>query len=229
MVHSNSAEIEIGELFGLSESHLVPIPETGMMIHARSLAAYTEMQQAAAEQGIEIQVASAYRSFQRQLNIWNAKALGERDCLDDSGNCLDLTRLTDMEAVQAIMRFSALPGASRHHWGTDMDVYDAAAVSADYQLQLVASEYLEGGPFNKLHLWLENNAQEFGFARPYQIDRAGIAPEAWHISHHRVAQRYQSALGLELLAAQLRSAELEMKDTVLNNLQYLFERYIQIT
>ena len=39
------------------------------------------------------------------------------------------------------MRWSAIPGSSRHHWGTDLDVYDAAAVTPDYQVQLTPQEW----------------------------------------------------------------------------------------
>ena len=227
--HSNSAEIEIGELFGLTEQHLLAVGDTPMKLHANSLGAFAEMQKAALTDGIQIQAASAYRSFERQQLIWNAKARGERDCLDDSGNCIDISQLTDMERVQAIMRFSALPGASRHHWGTDLDIYDASAVSEDYQPQLVSSEYGQGGPFFALNLWLSEHAAKFDFVRPYATDRGGIAPEAWHISHLPIAQSYNSALTADRLRAQIELSDIELKSTVLNNLQYLFERYIQIT
>ena len=51
--------------------------------------------------------------------------------------------------------FSALPGASRHHWGTDIDVYDANAVSSDYVVQLSLKEVGSGGVFDSLHKWLD--------------------------------------------------------------------------
>lgn len=228
-VHSNSAEIENSELFGLAETHLRLFPEAEFMVHKDSIQALQDMQQAAAMDGISIQIASAYRGFERQMLIWNAKARGERDCLDDEGNCIDIEELSPLEVVTAIMRFSALPGASRHHWGSDLDVYDSAALPDGYQLQLLASEYREGGPFHALHLWLRERGEEFGFARPYQLDRGGIAPEPWHISHQPVSQRYAEALTLEKITVILESAEFELKRTILDNLEYLFERYIQIT
>ena len=229
VAHSNSAQIEIDELFGLTERHLVPIANSDLQIHRLAQPAFVEMQKAAQLDAIQVSAASAYRSFDRQLLIWNAKATGQRDCLDDQGNCIDMTKLTDLDRIKAIMRFSALPGASRHHWGTDLDIYDQAAVSEDYQLQLVQAEYSEGGPFEKLDHWLNDRAAEFGFTRPYLKDQGGIAAEAWHISYLSVAQNYESALDLDQLASHLNSIEFELKSAVLNNLQYLFERYIQIT
>lgn len=229
VVHSNSAQIEIDELFGLTDKHLAPIPDSAPRIHRLALNAFVEMQNAAQLDGIQISPASAYRSFDQQLAIWNAKAIGQRDCLDDNGNCIDIKSLTDLDAVKAIMRFSALPGASRHHWGTDLDVYDATAVADDYRLQLVESEYSASGPFAKLDYWLNQNAAKFGFSRPYAEDRGGIAAEAWHISYAPLAREYELALDLDLLADRLQPVNLELKLAVLNNLQYLFERYIQIT
>ncbi len=228
MAHSNSEKIESDVLFGLTEAHLAFIPQSSMKIHRECLGVFEKMQKAAAVDGIEIRVASGFRSFERQLAIWNAKALGQRDCLDDSGNCLDLAKMSDLQAVQAIMRFSALPGASRHHWGTDLDIYDAALIGEDYVLQLVEAEYRPGGPFHKLNLWLSEHAGDYGFYRPYITDKGGVASEAWHISYRPLAQRYSSAFNLESLAHVLNGVEMALKETVLKNLQYLFERYIQI-
>jgi len=226
--HSNSEHIDLDEIFGLTEKHLSQIVGLDLKIHRKSEPAFAELQKAAALDGIDIRVASAFRNFERQLLIWNAKASGEWDCLDDAGDCIDLGKLTDLEAVKAIMRFSALPGASRHHWGTDLDIYDAAAVAENYQLQLVAAEYDAGGPFHNLNLWLDQRAGDFGFARPYASDQGGIAPEAWHISHIEQASSYSLAYDPKQLLGYLRGIEFLLKDAVLNNLQYLFERYIQI-
>ena len=54
---------------------------------------------------------------------------------------------------------AAVPGenASRHHWGTDLDVYDSRAVGEDYQVQLSPAEVAPGGPgsdaFTPLAWW----------------------------------------------------------------------------
>ncbi|WP_350595574.1 M15 family metallopeptidase, partial [Pseudoalteromonas sp. 45-MNA-CIBAN-0466] len=95
----------------------------------------------------------------------------------------------DIDKCIAIMLYSALPGASRHHLGTDLDIYDKSAVSDDYVLQLSPNEYQQGGPFAKLSQWLDTHLAEFGFYRPYQYDLGGVAPELWHISH--IAQSAQ--------------------------------------
>jgi len=43
--------------------------------------------------------------------------------------------------VRAILHWSALPGASRHHWGTEIDVIDRAALADGRKAQLIPAEY----------------------------------------------------------------------------------------
>ena len=56
--------------------------------------------------------------------------------------------------MRAILHWSALPGASRHHWGTEIDVIDRAALLHGQLAQLVPDEYAADGVFAKLGLWL---------------------------------------------------------------------------
>ena len=48
-----------------------------------------------------------------------------------------------------------LPGASRHHWGHDVDIYDAAAMPEGYQIQLTPEEVEGAGIFAPMHDWLD--------------------------------------------------------------------------
>ena len=107
--------------------------------------------QSPAAVGFDLRVASGFRSFDRQLAIWNGKAAGSRPIHDDVGLPIDRGALGEDELIAAILRFSALPGASRHHWGSDMDVYDAAAVPEGYAVQLSPAEVADDGPFGALH------------------------------------------------------------------------------
>ena len=231
-LHSNSERIDLDEIFGLTEKHLVSIEGSQLLIHKAAYQPFIDMRSAAREEGIEICIASAYRSFARQLLIWNNKAIGKRPCLDDSGNEIDLSALNELEAVICIMRYSALPGLSRHHWGTELDIYDSNAIAEDYALQLIPVEYKQEGPFYPLHSWLTKYAQDFGFDRPYEKDRGGIAPEAWHISYKSIAQQYATSLERDLNLEKYRQlishSDIELKQIVINNLQYLFERFVQI-
>ena len=127
---------------------------------------------------------------------------------------MDYSALSVEEILHAILRWSALPGASRHHWGTDVDVYDAAAVPKGYQVQLTPEEVNPGGMFGPLHEWLDHAKMQFGFYRPYDEDRGGVSPERWHLSFGPCAKECYEALTLELLWVFLEGVELGWKDVV---------------
>ncbi len=63
----------------------------------------------------------------------------------------------------AILRWSALPGGSRHHWGCDFDVYARNLLPPGTQLQLEPWEYLEGHQL-AFYQWVEANLDSFGFS-----------------------------------------------------------------
>lgn len=217
-------------LTGQTESHLARLPDQSVLLHREVIAPLQSLQQRAAREGFDLQVASGFRSFARQLDIWNAKAEGRRPVLDECGQPLDISTMEPLQKVHAIMRWSALPGASRHHWGTDFDVWDRAAVSPDYPLQLTPQEYDAGGPFERLNQWLQQQAIEAGpgFYRPYAVDRGGIAPEPWHLSYRPLADQYARELTPALLSETVSQAPLALKSTVLAHLDELFGRYIAV-
>jgi LAS superfamily LD-carboxypeptidase LdcB len=128
--------------------------------------------------------------------------------------------------IEAIMLYSALPGASRHHWGTDLDVWDLAAVPADYVLQLTPAEYAAGGPFARLSDWLSRYAGQFGFFRPYRTFRGGVAAEPWHLSYRPLASTYLQQLSLPMLQAAILQSELPAREAICALLPELFQRYI---
>lgn len=217
---------DMGLVSGQTMAHLAPL-SGGVFLHAATLPAFIELRAKGLMHGIDLVVASGYRSFERQRLIWNAKARGERPVLDESGQVLNLMALSDRDKVFAILRWSALPGASRHHWGTDMDVWDRAAVPSDYVLRLVPQEYGPTGPFSILGEWLASDeVKACGFFRPYDEDRGGIAIEPWHLSHRPIAQQFSYCLTPELLAKIIRSHIVELADTVLAHLDEIYERFI---
>jgi LAS superfamily LD-carboxypeptidase LdcB len=218
------------QLTGLLDSHIEYRGE-GCGLLRSCWQAYDELRQAATAAGFDMQIASAFRSFDRQREIWNAKVRGTRPVHDDRGRCLNLDELDPGGKIRAIMRYSALPGASRHHWGTDLDVFDAGAVPADYRLQLSPEEVAPDGVFARFHAWLDERieaGEAFGFARPYDSDRGGVAPERWHLSYAPLADGYAENLTVELLSAALRDSELELLELVLQHLDEIYARFIRL-
>ena len=183
---------------GLSAESFTLLSE-GVLVDSEASKAFLQLSKRAAKAGFDMRIASAFRSYDRQTRIINEKWLGQRVVLNDQGDSLDRSVLTDAQWLEAILRFSALPGTSRHHWGTDLDIWDAAAVDPDYTLSLTGAEYGPGGVFEEMTQWLDariaaDDAE--GFFKPYDRDRGGVAPEPWHISYRPVASDYPALVAL---------------------------------
>ncbi|MCP3906804.1 MAG: M15 family metallopeptidase [Oceanicoccus sp.] len=225
-----ATSLTAGHLYGLDSSD-IDFETMGCGIHREALRPFQRLQLEAKAAGFELVIASGYRDFERQLLIWNAKANGERPVLDQRGQPVDMAQLDPWQQVQAILRWSALPGASRHHWGSDIDIYDRAAIADDYQLQLTTEETVGSGPFAPLHQWLDqqintDNAQ--GFFRPYQIDQGGIAPERWHLSFAPLSSSFQQEFALDDWVAVIQAQPVALKNTLLENIDRIFQHYIDI-
>lgn len=133
---------------------------------------FDSMRIAALSDGIEIKIISSYRSFNDQKSIWNRKFLKNESI-----------GLLIKENIKEITKYSTIPGTSRHHWGTDIDIIDGSyAIEGDV---LVTEKFYGKGPYVKLRKWLEKNAERFGFYLVYTNDkkRTGFNYEPWHYSY----------------------------------------------
>lgn len=213
------------QIMGLSDEHLIELNNGhSLLTHVKN--AFEKMQKSAAKQGIDLQICSSFRSFERQLSIWNRKWNGELPLYSLKGEMLNAHTLSDAEKIHAIMLWSALPGASRHHWGSDFDVYDKANVEAlGHDFQLVPEEYEGSGPCAKLYTWLSTNAQNFGFSFPYAEYVGGVAKEPWHLSHAQTALAIESNFSIERLAKTLSESDICGKNAILENIEQLVHRY----
>jgi LAS superfamily LD-carboxypeptidase LdcB len=214
------------ELTGRARGHIEELDSPRCGLHAQASTPFLRLRAAAGQAGFDLVPQSSYRDFDRQLKIWNAKFNGEAPVNDLSGRPVATLALTPAERVDAILVWSALPGASRHHWGTDLDLIDRAAIPPGYRVQLVAEEYAPSAPFGPLSAWLEANAARFGFFRPYRGVLSGVQPEAWHFSFAPLAEPARRALRVADLRDALRDAPLAGKDSVLERLEELHARYV---
>ena len=218
------------QITGRDESHLIAL-DSGHQLQRPVAAAFEALQDEAKTAGFDLQIASGFRSFERQRTIWNGKASGSRPVHDDSGGLLVLADLSTTEQLHAIMRFSALPGTSRHHWGSDLDVFDAGALPPDYRLQLSPDEVDQGGIFDPLHSWLDEKIttdQSHGFFRPYAVDRGGVAIERWHLSYAPVSCQCAAVANRVLLEAVLGRGQIDLWQQVREEFDQLFQRYISV-
>jgi LAS superfamily LD-carboxypeptidase LdcB len=214
-------------LTGQTQAHLVTLAGSTMQVHHEVAAPFGRLCAKAFRAGFELQAVSTFRSFEAQLRIWNQKATGQRPLLGAQGEVLDVASLTPKQIVYAILNWSALPGASRHHWGTDLDVIDRLSVPPRYQVQLIPEEVNKGGMFANLHEWLDRHMFEEGFYRPYQQDLGGVKPERWHLSYAPTSERLFAQHSEELLRATLQASALELKEVVLAELPEIFDRFFR--
>ncbi|WP_039948398.1 M15 family metallopeptidase [Vibrio ichthyoenteri] len=215
------------QLTGQSQSHLseVVIGQKAFLVHLEVANDLLRLKQAATQAGFNLNIASGFRDFERQKTIWNNKLLGYTPILDSESQAIDSSALTTNEKVMAILRWSALPGASRHHWGSEFDLFDRDLLPQGVQLQLEPWEYLQGhqAPF---YAWLQQHLAEFGFFFPYAQDLGGVAPEPWHISHRNTAQYCLAQLSPAMLEQQLLLDPILAMDEVLSQLDKIYTQFI---
>ncbi|PAR55960.1 peptidase M15 [Vibrio metoecus] len=214
------------QLTGQIGTHLVSVwvGQKAFQVHPKVSADLLALKQAAHDAGFNLCIASGFRPFERQLTIWNQKMTGQKPILDEQSQPFAVDRLSEAEKILAILRWSALPGASRHHWGTDFDVYDRDALPENTSLLLEPWEYLTGHQ-SQFYLWLDAHLAEFGFFLPYQNGQ-GVGFEPWHISHKVTAQQCLAELTEPRLREQLSKADIEGQSTILTMLPELYQRFI---
>ena len=157
----------IGQVDPRTDTAFAPIPDSltsrpGMHLRKDALDAYIAMCRSAQMAGLEWKVMSATRTFGHQKNIWERKWARPR-----------YMGWSDLEKAQDILLYSSMPGSSRHHWGTDVDIYS------------LDPKDFESGTGAEVLEWMRNHAAAFGFAEVYSADstRSGYQPEAWHWSY----------------------------------------------
>jgi len=134
--------------------------------------AFQKMADDAKKDGVNLFIISATRNFDSQKKIWKNKWIGKTKA-KITGE--DLSKISDLKArARQILLYSAMPGASRHHWGTDID------------LNSFEDNYFSSGEGLKIYQWLAAHAGDFGFCQPYTAKvngRTGCEEEKWHWSY----------------------------------------------
>lgn len=149
----------------------------GFSLRKEAYDAYQKMCGAADKKGIKIKAVSSYRTYAHQNRIW------ERKYKQFTGDGLPPT-----DAINKIVEYSTIPGTSRHHWATDIDIIDD---NATYSGDVLVPEKFHGeGPFCKLKEWLDENANHFGFYIVYTDNpkRKGFKYEPWHYSYAPISK-----------------------------------------
>ena len=204
-------EILLGKFNPATDSNFVLIPEhmasnKSMYCHRETFEAYLAMRDSALRDGITLTIVSATRNFNRQKQIWEHKWQNTqcpKNCPPELGgraqraegvcNTDSLQLACDICKVRSIMRYSSMPGTSRHHWGTDLDFIS------------VEPDYWTHGEGLRIYNWLCANAHKFGFFQPYTADpaRTGYAEERWHWSYAPLSKPYLEAYRQKITAEDI--------------------------
>lgn len=151
----------------------------GMYIHKDTYSAFKQMRDAAKKEGINLTIRSATRNFNYQKGIWERKWTGETKI---DGEDISKTIIDPKTRALKILEYSSMPGTSRHHWGSDID------------LNSFDNAWFEKGEGKLMWDWLESNAVKFGFCRPYTSKDEqrpdGYYEERWHWSYMPLARYF---------------------------------------
>ena len=153
--------------------------------------AFKKMANEAAKAGIKLVILSSTRNFKEQKRIWEGKWYKLVYKEQNGGQ-----PLSNLEKAKQILKFSSMPGTSRHHWGTDID------------LNSLENAYFTRGQGKKEYQWLQANASRFGFCQPYTpkaTGRTGYEEEKWHWSYQPLSDGFT-------LAAQKKLKDEMLKD-----------------
>jgi LAS superfamily LD-carboxypeptidase LdcB len=141
----------------------------GQYLRREAYDAFKRMAEAARKENVELIIISATRNFEQQKAIWERKWDAEASIQNEA------------DRAKKILLYSSMPGTSRHHWGTDMD------------LNNLENSYFESGEGLRIYTWLINHAGEFGFCQPYtskENGRTGYEEEKWHWTYTPLSNEF---------------------------------------
>ncbi len=214
---------------GLTKVHLIQLDadHPNIFLTPETRENFLTMQKAAAVDGINLQIASGYRGFDRQNKIFTDKYTGKRPVLNRQEVPINDLELNPSDRIRAILIFSSIPGFSRHHFGTDLDVYDPDLLPLGSELQLTNQEY-STGPQAPLGKWLTNNIQRFNFFRPFQKTGPYFSGELWHISYAPESDVLTNYLSKEESQLFLLNTEIPGKEAITGIINTEFNQRFKI-
>ena len=133
--------------------------------------AFKKMHEAALADNIKLKITSGHRTFAEQIYEWTLRWDNPRT---------DTEFADDVEKAKFVLQYRSMPGTTRHHWGTDIDINS-------FELAYFQTE--EG---INVYNWLKKNAAAFGFYQPYteinEIRPKGYQEEKWHWSYKPISR-----------------------------------------
>jgi len=120
-------------------------------LEATTAEAWQALRAAAASAGVELQLVSAYRSYDYQKQLF-------------------LRKLARGDRIADILKVNAAPGFSEHHSGRALDLNTPGCPPLEEVFETTAA-----------FAWLQANAADFGFRLSFPRTNAyGVVYEPWH-------------------------------------------------
>lgn len=158
----------IGQINFASDTNFVQVlkytQKEGIYLRRLAYENFVKMADAATLEGIHLNILSAGREFNHQKAIWETKWTTKYNYISNP-----------VMRAKEILNYSAMPGSSRHHWGTEVDI------------NALNNAYFSTGEGKKTYDWMLKNASRFGYCQVYnnKNDRnfKGYNEERWHWSY----------------------------------------------
>ena len=176
-ISTNKILFLLGKFRPQDHPNFVKVPlkyavRSNIYLHRDTYNAFLALRRAALKNNIRLYIVSGTRTFYQQKRIWENKFVRI-----NKANSL-LTKILH------ILRFSAIPGGSRHHWGTEIDIVYS---KTNYRLE---NSYFENKNGRQIYQWLKTRAINYGFCQPYAGLPSTRTPglyghheEKWHWSY----------------------------------------------
>ncbi len=151
----------------------------GIYLHKDVYHAFLEMSEKARKEKVKLVIISGIRTFKDQKRIWEYKWSGKRLV---QGVNLSTAFPDTVDRINEILKYTAMPGTSRHHWGTDIDINS------------VSNSYFKSSKGINEYNWLNDHAADFGFYQVYipkgETRPYGYEEEPWHWTYLPVSKNY---------------------------------------
>lgn len=179
----------LGKINPSSHPSFILIPNihcsrSGIYLRKEAQESLLQLIKAAKDEGIELKVLSGTRPFNHQKSIWERK-WGRASYMG----------WQDFDKAKDILTYSSMPGSSRHHWGTDVD------------LNSLENIYFESGEGLVVYEFLQRCGGEFGFTQVYtdkEGGRTGYEEEKWHWSYMPIASEMLELYNLLVTPADIK-------------------------
>lgn len=160
--------------------------------------AFEKMKLAAYNDGVSIKVIHSYTSYLDQMQTW-----------DEAYIQLNEGRMLPEKILKKLITTTAIPGTSRNHWGTEIEIIQDLKPFEGEALN--AKHFQPNGAFHELHQWLTANAATYGFYMVYTKNnkRKGVQYKPWHYSYAPLSKDMLKQLLRINLMKELSTSEIE--------------------